>query len=87
MNGREKSMGLSAFIGNVINSSSPIIEYDDKMVDAFIISLGDDIDSFRELGAYNGDSKAFYVANAFAGKLGLWEQADDEFIFKFLGAV
>ena len=85
MNGREKSMGLSAFIGNVINSSSPIIEYDDKKVNAFISSLGDDIDSFRELGAYNGDSKAFYVANAFAGKLGLWEQADDEFIFKFLG--
>ena len=44
MNGREKSMGLSAFIGNVINSSSPIIEYDDKKVKAFIASLGDDID-------------------------------------------
>ena len=87
MNGREKSMGLSAFIGNVINSSSPIIEYDDKNVKAFIASLGDDIDSFGELGAYNGDSEAFYVANAFAGKLGLWEQADDEFIFKFLGTV
>ena len=85
MNKKEKSMRLSAFIGNVINSSSPIIEYNEKAIDEFISDIGEDIGTFCELGAFGGDREAFYVANFFAGKLGLWEQADDKYIFKFLG--
>lgn len=86
MNQKEKSIGLSAFIGSVINSTSPVIDYDDKEVEEFFLSLGDDIRAFKDLGAFNGDREAFYVANVFAGKLGIWEQADDDFIFKFLGS-
>ena len=83
MNKREKSMEISAAIGSLINTDSPIFDYKTEEVECMMDSLGESITVMRDAGMYNGDPETLFVANRFCTESGLLDNADDDYLAEF----
>ncbi len=83
MNKREKSMEISAAIGSLINTDSPIFDYKTEEVECMMDSLGESITVMRDAGMYNGDPETLFVANMFCTESGLLDNADDDYLAEF----
>jgi len=84
MNKRDKSMDISAAIGSLINTDSPIFDYTTEEVEKMMTSLGkENIAVMQTAGIYNGDAEALFVANMFCAESGILDNADDEYLAEF----
>jgi len=84
---REQSIEISAKIGNIINTSAPVIGYSGRDIEEMMRIIGNDIDAMREIGMYNGDPEALFVANAFCKSINLSEFVDNEYLISFYRSV
>lgn len=80
---KERSMDVSAAIGNYINTNSPIINYSDKDLSVLLETIGNDnLQAMREAGIYKDCPEELYVASSFCGTTGLLAGVDDDYLIK-----
>lgn len=80
---KERSMDISAAIGDYINTNSPVINYTDEDLKTMLDSIGEDsLAVMKEAGMYSGCPEELYVASSFCGTTGLLARVDDDYLAK-----
>lgn len=78
---KQRSMQISAQIGNIIASRAPKIKYSPSDLKKAEKSIGKDgLEEMREIGLLGDDFELFYVIREFCSEIGLGDVADGDYI-------